>query len=91
MNDSWLSIFALALRAADTQAASDEVSAEVVALAQGNRSAVEAARVHSIASFGDERNTHRAAVILSYLDLALRRGDDAHRWHRADRIANLRS
>jgi hypothetical protein len=82
MNDSWLSIFALALGAADTEAAPDEISAEIVALAEGNRSAVEAARVHSIASFGGERDAHRATVVLGYLDLALRRGDNAHRWHR---------
>jgi len=79
---SWLSIFMHVLGTADLAAASDEVSAEVVGLANGDRRSVEAARVHLISSLSDHAATHRLAMALGYLDLALRRGDDAKRWRR---------
>ena len=79
---SWLSIFMHVLGTADLAAASDEVSAEVVGLANGDRRSVEAARVHLISSLSDHAATHRLAMALGYLDLALRRGDDANRWRR---------
>src|SRR5437660_1184814 len=81
---AWLSIFMLVHAAAELGAASDEVSAEVVGLAHGDRRAVEAARVHVISSMADHEPTHRAAAALRYLDMALRRGDEFSRWrHRS--------
>src|SRR5438093_1540175 len=87
---SWLSIFMHVLGTADLAAASDEVSAEVVGLANGDRRSVEAARVHLISSLSDHAATHRLAMALGYLDLALRRGDDAKRWRRRSGTTYLR-
>ena len=80
---AWLSIFTLVLGAARDAAAADEVSAEVVGLAEGDRRVIEAARVHLIVSMADCPPTHRHAAALDYLDSALRRGDERDRWHSA--------
>jgi hypothetical protein len=76
-----MSIFIHVLGAARTYAAADEVSAEVVGLAAGDRHAVEAARIHLISSVTNDSLMHRDATALGYLDLALRRGDECNRWH----------
>jgi hypothetical protein len=78
---AWLSILTLVLRTARGAAAADEVSAEVVGLAQGDRRVIEAARVHLMVSMADCPPTHRNAIALDYLDSALRRGDARNRWH----------
>jgi hypothetical protein len=78
----WMSIFIHVLGAADTDAAADEVSAEVLGLAAGHREAVEAARIRLISAVTGESLMHRDARALGYLDIALRRGDEANRWHR---------
>jgi hypothetical protein len=78
---AWLSILTLVLRTARGAAAADEVSAEVVGLAQGDRRVIEAARVHLMVSIADSPPTHRDATALDYLDSALRRGDERNRWH----------
>ncbi len=48
----WMSFFIHVLGVADTYASADEVSAEVLGLAAGDRHAVEAARIHLISSRG---------------------------------------
>jgi hypothetical protein len=74
-----------------------EAVAEVIALAQRDRSAVEAARVRAMGLVMTQPDDELARLALSLLDEALRRGDERHRWHPSrgfdpwDVVANARS
>ncbi len=74
-----------------------EAVAELMALAQHDRSAVEAARVRAMGLVMAQPNDEVTRTALSLLDEVLRRGDERHRWQSRRRFdpwdiaANTRS
>jgi hypothetical protein len=77
---AWQGIFLHVLDVDAEATRTDEVSAELLGLAARDRCAVEAARVHVMGLLSDCPDDHRNLLGLSYLDAALRRGDQAAIW-----------
>jgi hypothetical protein len=77
---TWEVIFLHVFDVAALGASSDEAAAEVLALARGDRNAIDMARVHVLGSIPDLGGD--AAAAMAFLDAALKQGDLLRSWHK---------
>jgi hypothetical protein len=82
---TWQLIFLHVFDVAALGASPDEVAAEVLALARGDRNAIDTARVHVLGSIPDLGGDSAAAM--AFLDSALKRGDQVGAWLPSDEDA----
>ena len=80
LDTRWQEIFLHVFDVAGDDGDVDEAVAEVLALARGDRRAIETARVHCLGQQGERPSDPAAARAVHYLDESLRSGDERERW-----------